>query len=251
MADGITVSGNVVATDDVGGMQYQVVKIVWGANDTINYTDDASGKRLPITGTVALSAGSNNIGDVDVLTLPGSLTGIAHDAVASTQVGVPAFAVRKDSAATLVSNGGYGPLTTDGSGQLRVATLAALRTTDTFSAALASDKIMVDKTELTPKFAFLNAAAATADQTVIASVTSKKLRVLSLRIMGGTTAGSIFFETGTTTAITETWNFDVRSGINLGFSPVGHFETAAGQALTCTTATASATCAVGVVYIEV
>lgn len=57
MADGIKVQAGVgdatvapqVATDDIGGTHYQKVKAGWGADGTWNETDDAGGKRLPVT----------------------------------------------------------------------------------------------------------------------------------------------------------------------------------------------------------
>lgn len=70
----------------------------------------------------ALPAGTNNIGDVDVLTLPGSLQGYAEDAVHTTgDVGVQALAVRKDTGAAIAgTDGDYSPLQVDASGNLRV-----------------------------------------------------------------------------------------------------------------------------------
>ena len=251
MADNVSVSGNNIATDDVGGSHYQYVKLAWGPNDTVNLVDDASGKRIPITGTVILGAGTSNIGDVDVLTLPGSLAGVAQGASRTTQPGVPVLATRADTAAAIDDNGEFTVFTVDDKNQLRVATLAALRTTDTISVAQATDAIMLNKTELTPKFAKLNAAANTANQTIVAAVTGKKIRVLSFRLMGAGTAGSATFRSGGTSDISETFNFDARSGMVAQFSPVGHFETVAGELLAVSTVTASATCGIGIVYVEV
>lgn len=80
MADNTTLNagtgGDVVASDDIGGVKFQRVKVVLGA-DGVNDGDVAAGNRLPVgldSGTVAggasLPAGTNNIGDVDVVTLP-------------------------------------------------------------------------------------------------------------------------------------------------------------------------------------
>lgn len=74
-------------------------------------------------GTVSVSsiaAGDNNIGNVDVVTLPGGITGFAEDAGHSSgDVGIPAMAVRKNEAAALAgSDADYTPLTSDASGAL-------------------------------------------------------------------------------------------------------------------------------------
>lgn len=42
---------------------------MWGALDTANVVDDAAGKRVPVTLGTAIPAGTNNIGDVDILTI--------------------------------------------------------------------------------------------------------------------------------------------------------------------------------------
>mgnify|MGYP001619539428 CR=1 FL=1 len=71
----------------------------------------------------ALPAGANNIGDVDVVTLPGALTGLAEDAAHITgDVGVEALAVHTDLASTLTgANGEYAPLVATRLGAVRTA----------------------------------------------------------------------------------------------------------------------------------
>lgn len=68
----------------------------------------------------AISAGDNNIGNVDVLTLPGGITGFAEDAQHTTgDVGVAAMAVRKNVAAALAgADADYTPLITTSDGSL-------------------------------------------------------------------------------------------------------------------------------------
>lgn len=52
MADNITLNagagGDTIAADDVGGAKYQRVKLIWGADGTVNETTDTSGKRIPV-----------------------------------------------------------------------------------------------------------------------------------------------------------------------------------------------------------
>lgn len=75
------------------------------------------------SGTVAvssISAGDNNIGNVDVVTLPGGITGVAEDAGHSSgDVGIPAMAVRKNVAAALAgADADYTPLISNSDGAL-------------------------------------------------------------------------------------------------------------------------------------
>lgn len=82
MADNVIANagsgGATFASDDIAGVQYPRSKVVWGPDGTANDTDDAAGKRLPVKLAEALPAGTNNIGDVDVLTLPALVAGTAN-----------------------------------------------------------------------------------------------------------------------------------------------------------------------------
>lgn len=71
--------------------------------------------------TKPLPSGENNIGDVDVLSLPGGLTGYAEDSAhISGHIGAMILAVRKDSVGSLAdSDGDYAPLQVTSSGNLR------------------------------------------------------------------------------------------------------------------------------------
>lgn len=82
---------------------------------------DASGN-VQVDVVAALPAGTNNIGDVDVLTLPGGLTGYAEDSAhASGDIGVMPLAVRSDAGGALAgTDGDYSPLQVDATGNLRV-----------------------------------------------------------------------------------------------------------------------------------
>jgi hypothetical protein len=130
---------------------------------------------------------------------------------------------------------------------------ASARTTDTVSAALATDKILNNLTELTPKFAKANIAASTTDGALVALVAAKKLRVLSFRIHAAGTATNVTFTSkpaGAGTAISELFACGANGGRSEAFSPIGHFETAAGEGLSVTTG-AGSTVGVGVTYCEV
>jgi len=94
--------------------------------DAIPVTDNSGSLTVDGTVTANLAAGTNNIGDVDVLSVvPGTGAtnlGKAEDAAHTTgDTGVMALAVRKDSAAASSgTDGDYEPLSTDSTGQLRV-----------------------------------------------------------------------------------------------------------------------------------
>lgn len=59
--------GVTFATDDIGGVHYPRVKLVWGADGSGN--DASAANPIPVAQTGALPAGDNNIGNVDVLTI--------------------------------------------------------------------------------------------------------------------------------------------------------------------------------------
>lgn len=85
-----------------------------------------SGTEMQVDVVAALPAGTNNIGDVDVLSVvPGTAAtslGKAEDAAHSSgDVGVMALSVRQDTAAALAgTDADYQPLITDASGRLHV-----------------------------------------------------------------------------------------------------------------------------------
>jgi hypothetical protein len=66
MADNITLNagsgGAIIATDDVGGVQYQLVKVTFGVDGTA--TDVSSSSPLPVAISGALATGANVIGGV-------------------------------------------------------------------------------------------------------------------------------------------------------------------------------------------
>lgn len=83
---------------------------------------------------------------------------------------------------------------------------------------------------LTPKFAVIDHAT-NGNNTLVAAVTGKKIRVLDIvLISSGTT--TVRFQSGAGgTALTGQMSLTAQSGLAPGFCPVGHFETAAGALL--------------------
>lgn len=107
---------------------------------------------------------------------------------------------------------------------------ARAATTDTITAKLATDKIHDGTTALTPKFAAIDAASS-GDNTIVAAVTSKKIRVLSVFLVAAA-AVTVRFESGASgTALTGQMQLAANGGFVLPFSPVGHFESASGVLL--------------------
>ena len=150
---------------------------------------DTSG-RQNVNVATALPAGTNNIGDVDVLTLPAL------------------------------------PAGTNNIGDVDVITQPArAATTDTITVKLATDAIQNGTTALTPKYAVIDAALS-GDNTLVAAVTSKKIRVLALFVVAAG-AVNVRLESGAAgTALTGQMNLTTNSGFVLPFNPVGLFETA-------------------------
>lgn len=83
---------------------------------------------------------------------------------------------------------------------------------------------------LTPKFAKIDAASS-GDNTLVAAVASRKIRVLALFLVAAGTV-TVRFESGAGgTALTGQMELTAQSGFSLPFSPVGWFETASNTLL--------------------
>ena len=132
---------------------------------------------------------------------------------------------------------------------LPVTAPAASRTTHSITVAMQTDVIMNGLTGLTPKFFSASVSASQTDSSLIAAVTSKKLRVIALAVQCGATATDSTFESGGTTRVHKVSAGD-HGGQILPPNPWGWFETAAGASLTVTTGTGSTTEISGQ-YIEV
>lgn len=107
-------------------------------------------------------------------------------------------------------------------------------------------------TQLTPKFAYVNI---TADGDIVALVSGKKIRVLALSVneLDQTADVVLSIETaagsGAVKAIFAGW--DVQTIQGLPFSPVGWFETVAGEALYADVSGTTPDLNISVVYVEV
>lgn len=165
-----------------------------GTNARLLKTDTSGELQVDVltVPNVTLASGSNNIGDVDVLSIAAGDNNIGNVDVVTQ----PARAA----------------------------------TTDTITAKLATDAIQNGTTALTPKFAAIDAATS-GDNTLVAAVASKKIRVMSLFLVA---AGAVTarFESGAGgTALTGQMNLAANGGFVLPFNPVGWFETASNTLL--------------------
>lgn len=125
----------------------------------------------------ALAAGTNNIGDVDVLTQP-----------------------------------------------------ARAATTDTITAKLATDTIQNGTTALTPKFAAISASSS-GNNTLIAAVSGKKIRVLRWHLSANGVVNAKFTDGAGGSDLTGPHYLTQYGGFGAAFCPVGHFETTANTSL--------------------
>lgn len=160
--------------------------------------DATNGLDVDVTRLPALPAGTNNIGDVDVLTLPAL------------------------------------PAGNNNIGDVDVASLPALAAgTNLIGRVSSSDEtstIYNGTTALTPKFAIIDAATS-GDNTLLAAVASKKIRVLSLFMVSAGTVNARFESGAGGTALSGQMNLIANSGFVLPYNPVGWFETASNTLL--------------------
>lgn len=147
-----------------------------------------SGSEAQVDIVAALPAGTNNIGDVDILSIAAGDNNIGNVDLASA---IPA-------------------------GTNLIGRISASPETST---------VYNGTTALTPKFAVIDNATS-GDNTLVAAVTGKKIRVHQLALIGSA-AVTVRFESGASgTALTGQMQFAANGGFVLPFSPMGWFETA-------------------------
>ena len=158
MADNIVLNagagGSTLATDDITGVHYQIIKLAYGALETATLVEATVGLPVDVLDRAArdlggvdiltaIPAGTNNIGDVDVLSvIPGTgatnLGKAIDTAVGATDTGVLILARRDDALGALT------PLESDAV-ELRTDANGALWThDDALDAALAGSELQVD-----------------------------------------------------------------------------------------------------------
>jgi hypothetical protein len=101
---------------------------------------------------------------------------------------------------------------------------------DLVGSRLATDVVMASHIAIAPKFAAI-AASSSGDNTVVAAVSGKKIRVLSYTLVAAGAVTCRFEDGAGGTAKSGQMSFAANGGVSVPFSPVGHFETTAGTLL--------------------
>lgn len=241
------------AADEIGGVLHQRVKVQFGEDGSA--TDASLSDPLPVTVSGVATAANQSTANTSLGNIEAG-TGLVADAAAtagstgSVSAKLRLITSQLDSVKTsldLLDN-----IVSAGRAQTDVLSLpAAARTTDAIAANLATDAIMNGLTVLTPKFKSQTITASQTDTSVVAAVTSKKIRVLALVSQCAGTATTITFESdgGSDTRLHKI-PAGANGGQSLSFNPVGWFETLAGEALIATTGAGSDT-DLTLVYCEV
>lgn len=279
----IPATGETYASDDISGVKYFRSKLTWGVNGAS--VDASATDPLPVAASIAAGIPGGIQGGITG-GIAGGLAGGISGAITLPTGAATETSVAAILAAMLVDNAGFtdgtskvlpgGYIfdevagtaltendvaaaridskrtqifvqedeTTRGQRQTVYASKAAK-----VAAAVESSVMTAAGAELTPKFAFLNQAASGTAQTVVAAVTSKKIRVLSLSLTVGATATNVTLNSASS-AKTCLIACGANGGVIWPHSPVGWFETVSGEALTVTTGAGSTT-GIHVVYIEV
>ena len=205
----LTVDGTITA--DLSATDNAVLDQIATAVEVIDDWDETNRAAVNlIASQVGISAGS------------GTVAANSPRVVLATDVALPAGtnAIGKLSANNGIDIGSVNILTQP----------ARDRLTDNVGAALQTDVILSDTTALTPKFAVIDAASS-GDNTLVALVSSKKIRVLSLFMVSAGTVNARFESGAGGTALSGQMNLVANSGFTLPFNPVGWFESGSGVLL--------------------
>lgn len=109
----------------------------------------------------------------------------------------------------------------------------------TVKSLVATDKMIGSGELLTPLFAAI-AASGSGNNTIVAAVTSKKIRVLALSMMASAAVNGKFQSGAGGTDISGLYYMAANGGIILPFNPAGWFETASGVLLNLNLSSANA-----------
>lgn len=184
----------------------------------------------------ALPTGDNNIGNVDIVTLPADPLGANADAAAtagstgSLSAKLRLVTSQLDAIKTAVET--LDNVVSGNAAQVDVvgALPAGTNLLGRISASPETSTVYNGTSALTPKFAAINVASS-GNNTILAAVTDKKIRVLQVMLMAGGTV-NVRFESGADgTALSGIMELTAQTGFVLPYSPVGWFETAASTLL--------------------
>ncbi len=249
---------------------------VTGITNTVTIAGAAANAGGTVTVSGALPAGTNAIGTVTVLgsISVGALTGGTTTAIggggtitiaAGTLTAVTAITNTVTIAGSVTLSAGTNAI---GTVTISPAQLAPLSTTtlamsagyqltslpsDMATLAVAADTARLlngaSGTSLTPKFA-KTTASSSGTTTIVAAVTSKKLRVIAWEVVANAAVNFKWQSAGTTDLTGLYYMAGQGGGVARAYNPVGYFETISGEALSINL---SGAVAVGgsLVYVEV
>jgi hypothetical protein len=203
---------------------------------------------MPVSGTVTVNAGTNLNTSALALESGGHLAAIDGKVPALGQALAAASVPVVLTAAQLATLTPVATVTANQGGTWNVGTVTTVTTVSALTAitnALPAGTNLLGKvssgldtsvinngtTALTPKFAAISTAASGVS-TVVAAVASKKIRVLSYRFQADADVSVKFRDNTAAVDLTGAVATGAKGGGGgASFSPVGHFETAAGNAL--------------------
>lgn len=270
----VTVSGTVTA--DAGSGTYTVGQGTAGnlraevdintSNNTVKVTDgtetagvsasanlnvnlaEASGVTVDTSNVTigsALPAGNNNIGNVDIASIPNVTIGdVSTGGTQSNNLGVD---IANQSTGALDVSGATVTVTDDGAFAVN-SQPARDRTSDNVGVAQQTDAVMNDTTALTPKFATIDVASS-GDNTIVSGSAGKKIRVLQYALVCGSATVVQWQDTGGAN-LTGDMSFAANGGISAPYCPLGLFETTDGDGLDLNLGSANSVSG-HLVYVEV
>lgn len=197
----------------------------------------------------SIAAGDNNIGNVDIVSLPGDVEADIDQIRDQIDLITPDIEeIRADADAIRVAVEALDNAVSGNEMQVDVITLPAIPAgnnnigdVDVASIAAGTATIGTVYTRpdalnlgaslsaVTPKFAVINAAAV-GDTCIVPAVASKRILVLEYAFVVGTGGDGVTFKQGTT-AVTGQMRVAANGGVAAPYSPVGLFVTASGASL--------------------
>lgn len=243
------------------------LKVDLGADNDVTVTSGS----ITVSGTVTANAGTGTLavsGPVTDTQLRATAVPVSLASVPSALADEAAFTLATTSVTPIagVYNSTPDTLTTGKAGALQMTAARGLHvhlvdasggsvsaataaTTDSITAKIATDAIQDGLTACTPKFAVI-AAGTSGNNTLVAAVTGKKIRVLAYNFISSGTVNAKFQSGATGTDLTGLKYCVANSGIVAPFNPVGWFETAAATLLNLNLSAAT-TVGGELVYVEI
>lgn len=117
-----------------------------------------------------------------------------------------------------------------GATDVNITAVGGTTVTSPLPVAISSSVIYDGATALTPKFAIISASG-NGNNTVVAAVPAKKIRVLQWSLMSSGTVNAKWQSAAGGTDKTGLYYFVANTGVSVSFSPVGLLETVAGELL--------------------